>query len=84
VALEASGRGDFLWGVTTPDADPDRSPQGDFEDRWVDGRLGARVTLARGLEASASVVRRVRRSAANAASLGVDETSFAAGLAWRP
>ncbi|HET8541428.1 MAG TPA: DUF3943 domain-containing protein [Anaeromyxobacter sp.] len=84
VALEASGRADWLWGVTEPDADPARSPAAHFLDRWVDGRIGARVAVARSVELSASATRRVRRSEANQASLDVADTSFAAGLAWRP
>jgi hypothetical protein len=84
LALEASGRADWLWGVTEPDADPARSPAAHLSDRWLDGRIGARVTLARRLELSASVARRVRRSEANAASRVTAETSLTAGVSWRP
>lgn len=82
-ALEAAGRADWLWGVTEPDADPARSPRADFQDRRVDGRLGARLTVAPRLELSASVARRLRRSEANAAAIGAAETAVSAGLSWR-
>lgn len=84
LALEASGRADWLWGVTTPDADPARSPQGDFSDRWIDGTVRARLLLAPRLELSASATRRLRHSAAGSATLDAAGTSFAAGVAWRP
>jgi hypothetical protein len=83
-ALGASGRADWLWGVTEPDADPARSPKAHFYDSWLDGTIRARATVAPRLELSASVSRRVRHSEANAASFGVAETSFAAGVSWTP
>jgi hypothetical protein len=84
LALEAAGRADWLWGVNQPDANPGRHPAGEFRDRWLGGALRARVRVARRLELSASVARKIRRSTADAASLAVDETAFAVGAAWRP
>jgi hypothetical protein len=80
----ASGRGDWLWGLLQPDAEPGRTPSVDLRDSWIEGQLEAGARMAGSLRAAAHAGRRLRRGRADATERTAAETALGVRLTWGP